>query len=239
MAELHHLWTTLAASPLLPLTLTLIAYQVGAWIAVRTHYHPLANPVLIAIVVLVIVLKMTGIDYKTYFAGAQLVHFLLGPATVALAIPLYRAWDHIHRSAFAIAVAIVSGCLFAIVSTVGIAWAFGGSMGTLLSLAPKSATTPISMGVSSMIGGNASLTAIFAILTGILGAVFAAWILDAVRVKDVRARGLAVGLVAHGIGTAHKLQVNELTGAFAGLAMGLNGLATAILVPLLVHWLGH
>lgn len=239
MNELHHFWSTFPAAPLLYLTLTLIAYQAGVYLSKRSHYHPLVNPVLIAIVVVVVVLMTTGTDYKTYFSGAQLLHFLLGPATVALAIPLYRAYDHIRRSAAAIAVAIVSGCIFAIVSTVAIASMFGASRETLLSLAPKSATTPIAMGVSNLIGGDASLTAIFVILTGILGVMVSTWVLDLVRVKDARARGLAIGLVAHGIGTAHKLQVNELTGAFAGLAMGLNGLATAMLVPLLMHWLGR
>ena len=238
MNEFHHLWAGFSASPLLHLTLTLIAYQAGVYLSERTHHHPLANPVLIAIVVLTIVLMTTGTDYKIYFQGAQFVHFLLGPATVALAIPLYRAYDRIRRSAAAIAAAIISGCVFAIVSTVGIGWALGASRATLLSLAPKSATTPIAMGVSSMIGGDASLTAIFVILTGILGAVVSTWLLDLVRVKDARARGLAAGLVAHGIGTARKFQVDELTGAFAGLAMGLNGIATALLVPLLMHWLG-
>ena len=239
MNEFQHLWAALASTPLLHLTLTLAAYQIGVTLSERAHHHPLVNPVLIAIIVLVVLLRTTGTDYATYFRGAQFVHFLLGPATVALAIPLYRAYDQIRQSVVAIAVAIVTGCVFAIVSVVGIGWLFGGSMGTLLSLAPKSATTPIAMGVSSLIGGNASLTAIFAILTGILGAVLSTWVLNLVRVKDARARGLATGLAAHGIGTAYKLRVNELTGAFAGLAMGLNGFATAMLMPLLMQWFGR
>ncbi len=239
MDEFHHLWATLAASPLLPLTLTLIAYQAATSVWERCNRHPLANPVLLAITVLVLVLDVTGTDYQTYFSGAQFIHFLLGPATVALAIPLYRAYDHIRQSAVAIAVAIISGCVVAIASSVGIGWLLGGSWGTLLSLAPKSATTPIAMGVSSLLGGNASLTAIFVILTGILGAMLSTRLLNLAGVKDPRARGLATGLAAHGIGTAHKLQINELTGAFAGLAMGLNGLATAVLAPLLLHWLGR
>ncbi|MDE1939689.1 MAG: LrgB family protein [Alphaproteobacteria bacterium] len=237
MDELHHLWATLASSPLLPLTLTLVAYQIATSVWERTNRHPLANPVLLAIAILVLVLDVTGTDYQTYFSGAQFIHFLLGPATVALAIPLYRAYDHIRQSAAAIAVATISGCVVAISSSVGIGWLLGGSWRTLLSLAPKSATTPIAMGVSSILGGNASLTAIFVILTGIMGAMLSTRLFNLIGVSDPRARGLATGLAAHGIGTAHKLQIDELTGAFAGLAMGLNGLATAVLAPLLLHWL--
>jgi predicted murein hydrolase (TIGR00659 family) len=233
----QHLWVYLAASPLLHLTLTLLAYQAGVELSRRTNHHPLVNPILFAIVALVIVLKLTGTDYATYFSGAQFVHFLLGPATVALAVPLYLAYDHIRGSALAIAVAVIAGSLFAVVAAVAVGWAFGGSTTTLLSLAPKSVTTPIAMGVSAAIGGSASLTAIFVVLTGILGAMLSTWVLNVVRVKDVRARGLATGLAAHGMGTAYKLRINHLAGAFAGLAMGLNGLATAVLVPLLAHWL--
>jgi predicted murein hydrolase (TIGR00659 family) len=237
MNDVHNLWVYLSASPLLHLTLTLIAYQFGEWLSRRTRRHPLCNPVLIAIVVLVAVLKLTDTDYKNYFSGAQFVHFLLGPATVALAIPLYHAYEHIRSSAAAIVVALVSGCLFAALSAIAVGYACGGSMVTLLSLAPKSATTPIAMGVADAIGGSASLTAILVILTGIFGAMLSTWVLDLARVKDNRARGFATGLAAHGIGTAYKLRVNQVAGAFAGLAMGLNGFATAALVPILVHWL--
>jgi len=116
---------------------------------------------------------------------------------------------------------------------VAIGWLLGASRQTLASLAPKSVTTPIAMGISEQLGGLPSLTAVLVILTGILGAMLGRWVLDAVRVRDWRARGIAVGTAAHGIGTARALQVNEVAGAFSGLAMGLNGLATAVLLPLL------
>lgn len=235
MNDLHHVWVYLSALPLLHLALTLIAYQVGYWIYLKTNYHPLCNPVLFAVIALVSILLITKTDYKTYFDGAQFVHFLLGPATVALAVPLYRAYHHIRSSAWAITITIIIGSLTAIVSAVGVGWVFGATPQTLLSLAPKSVTTPIAMGISEQIGGLPSLTAVFVILTGIIGAVLSTWVLNLVRVYDIRARGLATGLVAHGIGTAHKLRINEISGAFAGLAMGVNGLATAILIPLLIR----
>jgi predicted murein hydrolase (TIGR00659 family) len=230
---LYRVWVYLAETPLLHLTLTLAAYQAGLWLHRKARNSPLVNPVLIAIVALVLLLWGTGTDYRTYFEGAQFVHFLLGPATVALAVPLYRTLEHLRRSGPAIAVALVVGSLTAIVSAVAIGWIAGASHETLLSLAPKSVTTPIAMGVARQVGGTPSLTAVFVILTGILGAVLGRTILDAVRVRDWRARGFAVGIAAHGIGTARALQVDEVAGAFASLAMGLNGLATAILVPLL------
>jgi predicted murein hydrolase (TIGR00659 family) len=241
LSDMHHLWMYFGELPLLHLTLTLMVYQAGDWIYKRCHFHPLAHPILFAIVVLVLFLQLTGIQYETYFQGTQLIHFLLGPATVALAIPLYRAYEQIRQSAFAILIALFAGCFMAIVSAVVIGWSLGGTQETLLSLAPKSATTPIAMGVADEIGGIASLTAVCVILTGILGAIFSTGIFNLLQIDDARARGFAVGLVAHGVGTSYKLRINEVTGAFAGLAMGINGLATAIftpvLIPHLLYWL--
>jgi predicted murein hydrolase (TIGR00659 family) len=233
--DFHRIWVYLAEQPLLHLTLTLIAYQAGLWLHVRAGRNPLVNPVVIAIVALVTLLEITGTDYRTYFDGAQFVHFLLGPATVALAVPLYRALDHIRRSAGAIAFSLIFGSLTATASAVVIGWLLGGGRETLLSLAPKSVTTPIAMGIARQIGGLPSLTAVLVILTGILGASLGRAILDTARVRDWRARGFAVGIAAHGIGTARALQVDEVAGAFSSLAMGLNGLVTAILVPILVR----
>ncbi|OEJ67141.1 LrgB family protein [Magnetovibrio blakemorei] len=229
------IWVYLAASPLLGLTLTLVAYQVGMWIYTRTHLNPLFNPVLIAVVVLVALMMGTGTEYGTYFEGAKFVHFMLGPATVALAVPLYRQFQKVRGSFLMILAAILSGSVTAALSAIGVAWALGASRETLLSLAPKSVTAPIAMGIAEATGGVASLTAVLVILTGIIGAVFGTWTLNALGVKDWRARGLAMGTASHGIGTARALQVNEVAGAFASLAMGLNGLATAVLLPLILQ----
>lgn len=234
---LRDIWVYLAASPLLALTLTLAAYQMGFWIYRKGRMNPLLNPVLIAVVVLVAILIVTDTAYATYFEGAQFVHFLLGPATVALALPLYRQIERVRKSALAITVSLLAGSLTAIISAVGIAWVFGASDEILVSLAPKSVTAPVAMGISEQLGGLPSLTAVLVILTGILGAALGPFLLNLLRVKDMAARGLAIGTASHGIGTARALQVSEVAGAFSGLAMGLNALATAILLPLLWNWL--
>lgn len=231
--QLADIWVYLAARPLLSLTLTLIAYQAGLWASRKAGMHPLANPVLIAVILLVAMLAGTGTPYQTYFEGAQFVHFLLGPATVALAIPLYRQIERVKTSALAIAASLIAGTLTAIFTAVGTAWLLGGSEATLVSIAPKSVTAPVAMGISEQLGGLPSLTAVLVILTGILGAAVGPLVLNLVRVKDWAARGFALGTASHGIGTARALQVNELAGAFAGLAMGLNALATSLLLPLL------
>jgi predicted murein hydrolase (TIGR00659 family) len=233
MHGLRDIWVYLAASPLLNLTLTLAAYVAGSFVYRRGRLNPLLNPVLLSVVVIVAILVATGTPYRTYFDGAQFVHFLLGPATVALAIPLYRQFDKVRRSALAVLASIVAGSLTAAASAVGIAWLLGASRDTLVSLAPKSVTAPVAMGISERLGGLPSLTAVLVILTGILGAMLGPPLLNALGIRDWAARGLAIGTASHGIGTARALQVNELAGAFAGLAMGLNALATAILLPLL------
>jgi predicted murein hydrolase (TIGR00659 family) len=228
------IWVYLSATPLLGLTITLVAYQAAYWVYRRSGFHPLLNPVAIAIVVLVTALKATGTPYQSYFDGAQFVHFLLGPATVALAVPLYAQFARLRALLLPLSGALLAGSVTAIVSVLGIGWALGASEPTLLSLAPKSVTTSIAMGIAEKIGGIPSLTAVLVIVTGVSGAVMAKYVLDALRIGDHSVRGFAVGIAAHGIGTARAFQLSEQAGAFAGLGMGLNGLATAILAPLLM-----
>jgi predicted murein hydrolase (TIGR00659 family) len=227
-------WVYLSASPLLGLTLTLVAYQAAYWIYQRAGFNPLLNPVLLAIIMLVTALHVTGTSYATYFDGAQFVHFLLGPATVALAVPLYLQFDRLRKLALPLAGALLAGSFTAIVSAVGIAWLLGAADTTLLSVAPKSVTAPIAMGIAEKIGGIPSLTAVMVIMTGVSGAMMAKYVLDALRITDHGVRGFAAGVAAHGIGTARAFQVSEQAGAFAGLGMGLNGLLTAILMPLML-----
>lgn len=235
MAEgLFEIWVYLSTTPLLGLTVTLVAYQGGMWIYQRAGLNPLLNPVLLAVIALVALLMVTGTDYKTYFDGAQFVHFMLGPATVALAVPLYQQFQKVRKSFPVILASIFAGSVTAVLTAVGIAWALGASEATLLSLAPKSVTAPIAMGIAQAAGGPASLTAVLVILTGILGAVVGPSVLNLLRIKDWRARGLAMGTASHGIGTARAFQVNAVAGAFSSLAMGLNGLATAVLLPVLL-----
>jgi predicted murein hydrolase (TIGR00659 family) len=227
------IWVYLSASPLLWLTATLLAYAAGHALFLRAGANPLVNPVAIAVVLLVAVLALSHTPYERYFDGAQFVHFLLGPATVALAVPLWRNMKIVRRAVVPMALALIAGAATAVISAVAVARLFGASRETLLSIAPKSVTTPIAMGIAQQIGGLPSLTAVFVILTGITGAMIATPILNLMRMRDWRARGFAIGVAAHGIGTARAFQVNELAGTFAGIAMGLNGVATAILVPVL------
>lgn len=233
MEEVRDIWVYLARNPLLHLTLTLAAFQIGSWIYRRGNMNPLLNPVMLAVAMLVTLLVLTGTSYDAYFEGAQFVHFLLGPATVALALPLYRQVERVRRSALALAVSILCGSATAVVTAMGLAWLLGASSDTVVSLAPKSVTAPVAMGVTQQLGGLPSLTAALVILTGILGAMLGPPVMDLIGLKNWAARGLAMGTASHGIGTARALQVSELAGAFSGLAMGLNALATAILLPLL------
>ncbi len=236
MTGLRDVWVYLSASPLLHLTMTLVAFQAGSWIYEKANRNPLLNPVLLSVIAVVTMLVITGTAYQDYFEGAQFVHFLLGPATVALAIPLYRQFDKVRGSALAILSSVLAGSLTAILTALAIGSLLGGSTDTLLSLAPKSVTAPVAMGISEQLGGLPSLTAVLVILTGIAGAMLGPVVLDTIGVKDWAARGLAMGTASHGIATARALQVNEVAGAFSGLAMGLNALATAILLPLIWNW---
>ncbi|GAB4372975.1 MAG: LrgB family protein [Kiloniellaceae bacterium] len=216
--------------------MTLAAYVAAQWIYERAGLNPLLNPVALAVVMLALLLTATGTEYQTYFEGAQFVHFLLGPATIALAVPLYSHFGKVRAVLLPMLAALAAGTLTAVVTALGVAWALGASFETLASLAPKSVTTPIAMGISERIGGLPSLTAVLVILTGILGAMLATPVLNALGIRDWRARGFAAGVAAHGIGTARAFHVSEVAGTFAGVAMGLNGLATAFLVPLIIDW---
>ncbi len=229
------LWVYLSATPLAGLTLTLVMYALAWWCYERTGRHPLANPVLISVVLVIIVLWLTRTSYKTYFDGAQFVHFLLGPAVVGLAVPLVREWPNVRRLAWPIAVSLLVGSTVALVSAVGMGWLLGATPVTLASLAPKSVTAPIAMGIAEKLGGLPALAAVFAVSTGILGAALGKYVLDALRITDWRARGFALGLAAHGIGTARSFQVNADAGAFAGLAFALHAMLAAILFPL-AYW---
>jgi len=237
-SSFREIWVYLAATPLLGLTVTLIAYLLGDWIYRRVHHHPLLNPVLIAIIALVTLLYVTDTPYQTYFEGAQFVHFLLGPATVALAVPLYFNFSKLRRLWLPLFGGLIAGSVTAALSAIGIAWLLGASPQTLISLAPKSVTAPVAMGIAEKLGGLPSLTAILVVSTGILGAVLGPWTLNRLRVRDDAIRGFAIGVASHGIGTARAFQESEQAGAFAELAMGLNILATSLLLPLVVRLLG-
>jgi predicted murein hydrolase (TIGR00659 family) len=226
----------LAHSPVVWLTLTLLAYMAAVWLYRRSGGNPFLIPVLTAVAAIIVVLKLSGTPYPVYLEGTRFIQFLIGPATVALAIPLYGQLGRLKQIWLPVTVALLVGSGVAIVSAVLVAWALGGSLETLMSLAPKSATMPIALPVAERLGGLPSLAAVAVAVTGIVGTLMARPLLNALRIHDPAVRGFAVGMTAHAIGTARELQLSAAGGAFSALAMGLNGVATAVLMPLAV-WL--
>jgi len=241
MAEFVQLWVYLSSTPLFGLTATLIVYVTAQAFYGRTGQAAWANPVLWSVLTLAVGLAVTGIAYPTYFSGAQFIHFLLGPAVVALAWPLWqrRAALRAHWGKFALA-ALVGGATAA-GSATALAWAFNLPHDVLLSLAPKSVTAPVAMGVAEKIGGIPALAAVFAVVTGMVGALSGKYLFDALGIgKDHTgwmARGFALGTASHGIGAARALQVNADAGAWAALALGLQVVLASVLIPLVARML--
>lgn len=235
--ELFQLWVYLSASPLFGLTATMLAYCAGLWVARRANLHPLANPVAIAVLLLVGVFSVSGVQYAQYFEGAQFVHFLLGPATVALAVPLFEQLHRLRRLALPLLGALSAGALATAFTAIAVAWLLGASPATLASFAPKSVTMPVAMGIAEKIGGLPSLTAVLVMGTGVFGALVGRFLFDALRISEPAVRGFALGTIAHGIGTARAFQESEEAGAFAGLAMGLSALFNAVVLPSLALWM--
>lgn len=228
------LWVYLSQTPLLWLSVTLAVYAVADALSLATHRNPLMNPVLHSIWVIGIFLYLTGTSYTTYFSGAQFVHFLLGPATVALAVPLYENRERVATAILPMLAALLVGSATAIVSVMLFAEAAGLPREIVLALAPKSVTAGVAMGISETLGANPAITVISTVLTGVMGAIVVTPTLNRLGITDFRARGFAVGLASHGIGTARAFQVDEVAGVFAGIAMGLNALVTSLLVPVAV-----
>lgn len=224
----------LRESPLTWIFLTLLAYRAGLWLRARTHGHPLAQPVLVAAALVIALLALLGVDYDTYMTGGSLIHLLLGPATVALAVPLHRQAHHLREMALPLAIALPAGALVSIGSAVLTVRALGGGEALQNTIAPKAATTPVAIAIAEGIGGVPALVAAFTMLAGVLGAVVGPWLLDRLGVRDRRVRGLAMGAASHGVGTSRSLHDHLTEGAFAGLAMGLTALLTSLLVPAVV-----
>jgi predicted murein hydrolase (TIGR00659 family) len=228
------LWVYLSTTPLLWLAVTVVVYVIADHLAQRSGRHPLVNPVLISVIFIVAVLWATSTAYSTYFEGAQFVHFLLGPAIVAIAVPLYRNLARVKANLVPMFAALVAGAITAAVSALAIAAAFGVPLDVLASLAPKSVTAGVAMGISEGLGGIPPLTAVLVITTGLIGAVVVTPLMNAMGMTDYAARGFSAGLAAHGIGTARAFVVDEVAGTFAGIAMGLNAVLTALLAPVIL-----
>jgi predicted murein hydrolase (TIGR00659 family) len=238
MNNLIDLWVYLRETPLFWLTLTLVIFQASVWVLKRLPDWPVLNPFLSTTLILIAVLLVTDTPYETYISQAGLLQFLLGPATVALAIPMYRNVTKLKQMLVPLLVCLPIGSLIAILSVYLLGHASGLSQAMQLSLLPKSVTTPIAMGIAEQINGLPALAAVFVLLTGIVGTLIATPLLDFFKINDLRVRGFAVGLSLHGIGTARMLQISQEAGAFSGLAMALNGSLSAILIPVIVYLLG-
>ncbi len=236
MPKFVELWVYLSATPLFGLTATLVVYVLAQAAYARLQQAPWANPVLWTVLTIATVLLATGVSYPTYFAGAQFIHFLLGPAVVALAWPLWQRRAELRQRWRALLLAALAGGVAASGSALALGWAFDLPADVVLSLAPKSVTAPVAMGIADKIGGIPALAAVFAVITGMVGALSGKYLFDALKIPTNppgwMARGFALGTAAHGIGAARALQVNADAGAYAGLALGLQVLLASLLIPL-------
>jgi len=231
-------WTFFTAKPLLWLIVTIATFIATSWFNRRVGGTPLLHPVLVSLSLIIIFLLLTGTEYETYFEGAQFIHFLLGPATVALAVPLYDHLERVKKMILPLLVACMAGAVAAATSAILVAQALDAQIGTLLSLAPKSVTSPIAIGIAEKIGGYPSLASGLVLITGAIGCILAPPLYRIMNVKDEAVKGFALGVSAHGMGTAFAFEYGLMAGAFGGLAMGMTGAFTAFMLPVLISLLG-
>lgn len=236
MTDFVQLWVYLSATPLFGLTATLLTYVAVQAVYERVQRAPWANPVLWSVLVLACLLVLTHTPYPSYFAGAQFVHVLLGPAVVALAWPLWQRRSEVRQRGAALTVAVLLGGLAAAVSAVAIGWALDLPDDVLRSLAPKSVTAPVAMGIAERLGGVPALAAVFAVLTGLVGALSGKYLFNLMKIDSWAVRGFALGTASHGIGAARALQVHPDAGAYAGIALGMQAVLSSVLMPLLFWW---
>jgi predicted murein hydrolase (TIGR00659 family) len=236
MRDFVELWIYLSATPLFGLTATLVTYVLAQALYQRVGHAPWANPVLWTVLMLAVLLTLSRTPYPTYFSGAQFIHFLLGPAVVALAWPLWQRRTELRSRAVAVLAAALAGGAAAAGSAVGLGWALGLPPQVLGSLAPKSVNAPVAMGIAEQLGGIPALAAAFAVLTGLVGAISAKYLFDLLRIAEPEVRGFALGTASHGLGAARAMQVHADAGAYAGLALGVQVVLAALLMPLLAYF---
>jgi predicted murein hydrolase (TIGR00659 family) len=234
---ISEIWVYLSGDPLFALILTLATYQLGYTIYVRVNRHPVMNPVAISVLLVTIVISLIHMPYEKYFEGAQFVHFLLGTATVALAVPIYRGFNDLKGKLFPITLALVIGSAVSISVAVMIAKTMGAGSNIVGSMYAKSVTAPIAMGIAERIHVSPTLTAVFTVITGMLGSILAPYILNALNIKPWWMRGTAIGVGAHGLGITRAFSINDEAGTYASMAMGLNGVLSAILLPMLISFI--
>lgn len=228
---------SLVQSPLFALVLTLGVFQLSQVLYQRCGKLLLLHPMLVSVMLIAATIWLLGIDYQHYFIANELLYYMLGPATVALALPLYVQFKHIRALWKQLLVVIVLGASAAVFFAVGIAWLLGGTMETMISMAPKSVTTPIAMALADEFGGMVQLAAGAVIVTAIAGILSSPLVFKVLNIDDQRIQGLTLGLTTHGLGTARAFELSQTAGAFSSLALGLTGLFTAIFLPLAITWL--
>ncbi len=238
MPKFVDLWVYLSATPLFGLTATVAVYVLAQTVYAHLHQAPWANPVLWTVLMLAAGLTISDVPYPTYFSGAQFIHFLLGPAVVALAWPLWQRRVELRQRWGRLLIAALAGGSAAAGSAWVLAWALGLPQDVMMSLLPKSVTAPVAMGIADKIGGIPALAAVFAVVTGLVGALSGKYLFDVLRIPTTHdgwpIRGFALGTAAHGIGAARALQVNADAGAYAALALGMQVVLASLLMPFLV-----
>ena len=222
----------LLTSEIFILTLVTGIYLAALWLYRKTKLSIL-HPLLVSIPVLALFLRVFDIPFETFEAGSRMINFLLGPTVVALGYLLYEQREHLKANGISIIISVFTGSIIGIVSVILIARWFGADHELIASLEPKSVTTPIAMSIAERAGGIPAIAAVVVIVVGIFGGIVGPFILDHLGIKSRIARGLALGSAAHGLGTARAMELGAIEGAISGLAIGLMGIITAILVPII------
>lgn len=224
-------------TPLSWIIITISAYKIGILIYEKSGKNALLQPIVIAYVIMLPILIVAQIPYKQYFESVSILHFFLGPATVALALPLYKNLKLIQSYFLPIIITLVFGGIFTILSALAILWLFGASKITMLSMTTKSVTAPITLITAHDIGANAALAIGFVVITGLLGALFGTFVFKLLNIKHDAAKGFALGLISHAVGTARAFEISENAAAFSALAMGLIGMFIAVGLPIVIGFL--
>lgn len=233
---IHQIWVYLSGNPLFALVITLAAYAIGVKIYESTQRNPLANPLPIAVVLISSVLLALDMPYVKYFEGAQFVHFLLGTATVSLAVPIYKGRSALQGRVGVLLLALIAGGVTSILVSVSVLRLLGADQALIQGMYAKSVTTPIAMGIADRIHASPTLTAVFALSSGVIGAVLGRWIFNLLRITAWWQRGFALGVAAHGVGTSRALSIHPAAGALASLGMGLSGILGSVLIPVVFRY---
>jgi predicted murein hydrolase (TIGR00659 family) len=225
----------ISTTPLTWILLTLSAFKIGIILYEKANKHALLQPIIVAYVIIIPILLITNMSYERYFESVAVIHFFLGPATVALALPLYKNFAYIKSLFSPIVLTLIIGGAFSIISATSILWLFDAQLSTILSMTTKSITAPIAVITSEKIGAIPSLALGFIIITGVVGALFGNIVFKIMKIKSDVSKGFALGLTSHAIGIARAMEISDKATAFGALGMGLFGILTAIILPIIIH----